>query len=131
MYIVLYNIEIMVNKGLKSCKEFTIDPFLNNESEIDVPNLVMSLSKSALDLMHYILNKKAFLDSRFVFDICDFKKFANKKTDSSAIKALGELCCIGVLAKTTIFRVYWVNKKIFLQEKEMDFLVKSLNTRNK
>ncbi|TSJ80943.1 MAG: hypothetical protein NMK33_00105 [Candidatus Cardinium sp.] len=71
------------------------------------------------------------MEDKFVFDIDEFKRFANKKTDASAIQALRELCAFHIIAKTITFRVYWVNKNVFLDEKEMEFLKKRLKTRRK
>ncbi|TSJ79780.1 hypothetical protein [Cardinium endosymbiont of Dermatophagoides farinae] len=119
----------MVNKKLKYCNYFSSNPFLIDVFKVDTFSIIMQLSKVALELMYYIFDTKSFLEDKFVFDINEFKQFANKKTDASATQALRELCSFQVIAKTTTFRVYWVNKNIFLDEKGMEFLIKRLKTR--
>lgn len=98
---------------------------------VDVSKTILNLSKSSLELMYYILDTRSFLEDKFVFDIDEFKKFANKKSDTSAIQALGELCSLGIIAKTRISRVYWVNRDVFLDKKEMEFLKTFLTSKKK
>lgn len=123
----------MIRNGLKYCQTFSTNPFiLEDDSKIlDISNLILNLSKSSLELMHYILNQKSFFDDKFIFDIEDFNKFANKKSHTSAIQALGELCSLKIIAKTKISKVYWINKNVFLNEKEMEFLKKVLGSKKK
>jgi hypothetical protein len=121
----------MIKKGLKYCPEFNVNPFIVEDKMLDISNLILTLSRSSLELMYYILDQKSFLDDKFVFDIDGFKNFANKKSDTSAIQALGELCSLEIIAKTKIARVYWVNRGVFLNEKEMGFLRKFLESKNK
>lgn len=111
-----------MKKGLRYCCEFANNPFIKGEKLVDVYDVVLKLSKSALELMYYILDTKAFLEDKFVLDINEFKKFTNKKSDTSAIQALGELCSVGIIAKTRVTRVYWVNKDVFVNEKAVDFI---------
>ncbi|MGI2299168.1 hypothetical protein [Candidatus Cardinium hertigii] len=120
-----------MKKGLKYCSEFSNNPFVGNDRLVDISNTILNLSKSALELMYYILYEKYFLDDKFVLDFDVFKKFAKKKSDTSVIQALGELCSVGVIAKTKISRVYWVNKNVFLDKKEMNFLENLLNSKRK
>ncbi|CCM10676.1 protein of unknown function (plasmid) [Cardinium endosymbiont cEper1 of Encarsia pergandiella] len=112
----------MIKTGLRHCKEFAIDPFLTDECKVDISNVVMKLSRPALELMYYILNKKIFLNEKFVFDIADFKNFYNKKSNTSVIQSLGVLCFYNIIAKTTLSGVYWINRKVFSENKEMEFL---------
>ncbi|UWW97581.1 MAG: hypothetical protein NMK33_05905 (plasmid) [Candidatus Cardinium sp.] len=117
--------------GLKCCSEFSDNPFMGDMESFDVSKIILNLSKSSLELMYYILDTKYFLEDKFVFDINEFKKFANKKSDTSAIQALGELCSLNIIAKTKISRVYWVNRSVFLNKKEMEFLKNFLSSKNK
>ena len=111
-----------MKKRLKCCAEFSDNPFTEGGKLVDISSTILSLSKTALELIYYILEMKYFLKDKFLFDINDFKNFTNKRSEASTIQALGELCSIGIIARTKIARVYWVNKQIFVNEKEMEFV---------
>lgn len=121
----------MVKKGLRYCEKFADNPFLTHGFSVDISDIIMNLSKSSLELMYYLLSKKSFLDDKLIFNFADFKDFARKKSDTSAIRALGELCCSGIIAKTKMSGVYWINKEVFLVNKEMEFLEKFLKSKTK
>ncbi|MGI2298348.1 hypothetical protein ACRRVB_00770 [Candidatus Cardinium hertigii] len=120
-----------MKKGLKHYSEFSDNPFLEDEEVSDISKIILNLSKAALELMYYIFDTKSFTEDRFIFDIDEFKRFANKKSDTSAIQSLRELCFVGVIAKTKISRVYWVNKNVFLDNKAMGYLKDLLNSKKK
>lgn len=111
-----------MKKRLRCCPEFSDSPFMEGGKLEDISSAILNLSKTALELMYYILDMKYFINDKFLFDINYFKKFTNKRSEASTIQALGELCSIGVIARTKIARVYWVNKKVFVNEKEMEFV---------
>ena len=120
----------MIRKGLRYCNEFSINPFLTDEFKVDISGVIMKLSRTALELIYYILTKKIFLNEKFVFDISDVKKFYNKKSTTSVIQGLGVLCCFNIIAKTTFSGVYWINRKVFSEEKEMEFLENFFRVKN-
>lgn len=120
----------MIRKGLRYCNEFSTNPFLTDEFKVDISDVIMKLSRTALELIYYILTKKIFLNEKFVFDISEFKKFYNKKSTTSVIQGLGVLCYFNIIAKTTFSGVYWINRKIFSEEKEMEFLKNFFRVKN-
>jgi len=103
----------MNNKhDLKDLKEFS--PFINYTSDkIFDAFFIDALSKTARNIIKYLIYKHSFTEEKFLFNIDEFKKFTGPIHTTNLSNGLAELCAKELLAKTNVLHIYWVNNKLF------------------
>ncbi|MDN5247463.1 MAG: hypothetical protein V3580_04710 [Candidatus Cardinium sp.] len=102
----------MCNKGIKNFEEFSENPFSGKEKVIPINmEFVLSLSKSAQNIIRYMMYKKVYVEDKFLFDLDDFNNFTGYKSRAAYLSGIIDLVSKGVLAKTKLPHLYWVNKE--------------------
>ena len=102
------------NKGIRSFKEHLSNPFVRQETTpvMDI-NFITSLSRRSINIIKYLVQKNAYTDEKFIFDLKEFNEMMNYAQSSSpTFKSFAELCEKGILARTNIPYVFWVNKNM-------------------
>ena len=101
----------MCNRGIKNFDEFSENPFSGTRKVVPINmEFMLSLSKSAQNIIRYMMNKKLYLEDRFLFDLDDFNKFTGYKSRAAYLSGIIDLVSKNVLAKTKLPHLYWVNK---------------------
>lgn len=103
----------MANRGMKNFEEFSNNPFIDKEiGNIVDMKFMLSISKSAQNIIRYMVYKKAYLEERFLFDLDDFNKFVGYTSKSAYLSGVIDLIRNNILAKTKLPHLYWVNKNL-------------------
>lgn len=104
-----YN-KMNTTKHLRDFKEHTTSPFLEKHiEELNIPTVMLSLSKSSQKFIKYMLDRNYFNEEKMVIDIDDFLNVSGYKTKTSVFRILKELCQKDILARTKYRCIYWVN----------------------
>ena len=102
----------MCNKGIKNFEEFSENPFTGKMQVIPIDiDFMLGLSKSAQNIIRYIIHKRVYLEDKFLFDLDDFNKFTGYKSRAAYLSGIIDLVSKSVLAKTKLPHLYWVNKE--------------------
>lgn len=100
--------------NLSDLKEFSYNPFSEYISDkIFDSSLIDSFSKTAKNIIKYLIYKHSFTKEKFLFNIDEFKKFTGCVHTDNLSDGLAELCAKELLAKTNALHIYWVNNKLF------------------
>ncbi|MGI2298325.1 hypothetical protein ACRRVB_00645 [Candidatus Cardinium hertigii] len=101
----------MSSRGIKNFEEFTENPFFGKKigTVIDM-EFILGLSKSAQNIIRYMMHKKIYLEEKFLFDLDDFNKFVGYTSRTAYLSGIIDLVKKNVLAKTKLPHLYWVNK---------------------
>lgn len=102
-------------RGIRSFEECLSNPFIGKGTNqvVDI-NFITSLSRRSINIIKYLVYKNACTDEKFIFDLNEFNEMMNYAPSSSpTFKSFAELCEKGILARTNIPYVFWVNKNMF------------------
>lgn len=101
--------------GIRSFPEYDINPFIDTFSckVMDI-DFMSSISKRSVSVIKYLVHKKAHkVDERFVFDFKEFNDMMGYNSSKPpTCRAFIELCEKGLLARTSIPYVFWVNRNM-------------------
>lgn len=103
--------------GIRSFPEYDSNPFIAlDKSSIKVMDIdfMSTISKRSVSVIKYLIHKKAYeVDERFVFDFKEFNEMMGyNDSKPPTCRAFVELCDKGLLARTSIPYVFWVNKSM-------------------
>lgn len=103
----------VVKSKLKSFEEYASNPFLDkNKGEIMDIDFVISLSKTSMQIVRYLIKKNAYTDDKFIIDIDELNETSGYKIGSIPVRGFSELCSKHLLARTSIPFVFWINKNM-------------------
>ncbi|CCM10658.1 protein of unknown function (plasmid) [Cardinium endosymbiont cEper1 of Encarsia pergandiella] len=97
--------------GIRFFTEYESNPFIDDPSIkiIDI-DFISGISKRSLNLIKYLIYKNAYTSEKFVFDFKEFNKITGYKGGKpNTSKSFIELIDKGLLARTDIPYVFWVN----------------------
>ena len=100
--------------NLEDLKEFACNPFSNYKSDKIFDELFIdALSKTAKNLIKYLIYKQAFTEEKFLFNVNEFNRFMRYINIVHPSDGLAELCTKTLLAKTKDADIFWINKYLF------------------
>ena len=111
MYIKEMN-DIKHKIGIRSFPEYDINPFVDTFfSKVMDIDFMSSISKRSVSVIKYLIYKRAHeVNERFVFDFKEFNEMMGYNSSKPpTCRAFVELCDKGLLARTSIPYVFWIN----------------------